>query len=678
MAETISKKNIIFQVKLDTTDIKKGVSQIEKSTKKAQKGIDSFTKSIKGVGAALGIAFGTAALVRFGVQAIKVAAQAEGIVNAFKRLNDPNLLNDLRKAVNGTVGDIDLMRAAVQAKNFKIPLENLAKFFKFASDRARDTGESVDFLVDSIVKGIGRKSPLILDNLGLNVREINAEFAKTGDFAQAAANVIEREMLSSGESVETAADQIQRLNVQWDNFVGGVGKILLSVLEIGKAEDNLATSVAEAAEALDVQNKGFIEAFLTEDKLTKKGEELIKQFKELRDEEKRVELQNLILAQSFVGAAVATVLTEEEMLKFDVILQRMTANIVPTAVSLGDMEIELKLLQARLRELTPETEAFNTQMAKIEELQKKIDAALGKTNDSMKTQEEFVKRLTEAFEGWSRVLEEQVAEGLQFTTEEILNTLSAAEKLEKVLKEAFTQGFEVPDEEFPEEDADLQRRIDFTNDLASAEQELLETRVGAAQAGLQIISQLAGESAAAQRALLIFEKLTGIAQVIIRGVQEVAVINATFASVPPVAAALTTAARIRTGIGVATIIATAIPQIAGLAEGEIDIQGGIRGKDSIPAVLMPGESIMTTEETGKHKPLLEAIRSGNLDDYLYKAYLSPTILNQVSGFDSKQTPGYNDYQLRLAVGKKQQRSLDRETIRAIGREVGGNIKRRYR
>jgi hypothetical protein len=58
------------------------------------------------------------------------------------------------------------------------------------------------------------------------------------------------------------------------------------------------------------------------------------------------------------------------------------------------------------------------------------------------------------------------------------------------------------------------------------------------------------------------------------------------------------------------------------AKGEIDIKGGIQGKDSIPAVLMPGESVMTTAETKNAKGILKSIRAKKLDDRMMKEIIS--------------------------------------------------------
>lgn len=163
----------------------------------------------------------------FGKEAVQIAAKAEGIERAFKRLNNPQLLDQLRKATQGTVSDLSLMQGAVKANNFKIPLDQLAKLFKFAQIRAQETGESVDYLTESIVLGISRKSIPILDNLGLSAAQIQQEFKKTGDFAKGVGNIIDEELKKAGDQSLTTAGKIQRLSATWENFKELVGKYLI-------------------------------------------------------------------------------------------------------------------------------------------------------------------------------------------------------------------------------------------------------------------------------------------------------------------------------------------------------------------------------------------------------------------------------------------------------------------
>jgi hypothetical protein len=198
--------------------------------KNVKKEGDGILTTFKKIATTLGIAFGVQQIIQFGREAVALAAKGEGIRRAFAKLNDPNLLSGLRRATRGTVTDLELMRSAIRARNFNVPLEKLATFFEFATKRSIETGESVDYLVDSIVDGIGRKSTLVLDNLGISATELQAEIKKTGDFGEAAANIISRELEKTGEVADTTATQIARLNAQWENFKERSGNVIGKVL----------------------------------------------------------------------------------------------------------------------------------------------------------------------------------------------------------------------------------------------------------------------------------------------------------------------------------------------------------------------------------------------------------------------------------------------------------------
>ena len=111
-------------------------------------------------------------------QGIEMARAGEGVRNAFERLNQPGLLDNLREATHGTVTNLELMKAAVKFNDFNLPLKELGTMLAFAQQKAKDTGQSVDYMVDSIVTGLGRKSLMILDNLGLSAAEIKEKMKR--------------------------------------------------------------------------------------------------------------------------------------------------------------------------------------------------------------------------------------------------------------------------------------------------------------------------------------------------------------------------------------------------------------------------------------------------------------------------------------------------------------------
>lgn len=101
-------------------------------------------------------------------------------------LSSQALLIDLRKAANGTVSDFDLIKRANLAlvgttgefgKAFGKALPTVLASARAA---ARATGQDVDFLFQSLVAGIKRASPRLIDNTGivLKLSEANETLAK--------------------------------------------------------------------------------------------------------------------------------------------------------------------------------------------------------------------------------------------------------------------------------------------------------------------------------------------------------------------------------------------------------------------------------------------------------------------------------------------------------------------
>lgn len=234
--------SIFVRLGLKSDEFSKGIKQSEGQ-------LSSFKGVVGKIGGAIAGAFAVNKIAQFTKEAYKLAGQAQGVYNAFSRLNRPGLLNDLKEATRGTTDELKLMQTAVQANNFKIPLDQLATYLKFATNRAIETGESVDYLVQSIVLGIGRKSPLILDNIGISASELREELAKTGDMGKAVGNIINKSMSEAGDAIETSAVKTQKLGAAWKNFMTSVGDTSV-VKSTGDAIVSTLTYIADSFDAL--------------------------------------------------------------------------------------------------------------------------------------------------------------------------------------------------------------------------------------------------------------------------------------------------------------------------------------------------------------------------------------------------------------------------------------------
>ena len=164
-------------------------------------------------------------------ESLKLAREGEGIRLAFARLNQPGLLDNLKEATHGTVSEIDLMKQAIQFSNFKLPLEDLATYLSFAQQKAKDTGQSIDDMVNSIVTGLGRQSIQILDNLGISATEIRNRMKEGGDMTQVVADIIREEMAKAGDYVETAAERAARATAKAKDEMEAMGRTALPIAD---------------------------------------------------------------------------------------------------------------------------------------------------------------------------------------------------------------------------------------------------------------------------------------------------------------------------------------------------------------------------------------------------------------------------------------------------------------
>lgn len=192
-------------------------------------------------------------------ESLNMAASAEGVQRAFSALDRPELLANLREATKGTVNNLELMKAAVKAKDFRIPLEDLGKYLQFAQLKAQQTGQSVEFMTESIVTGLGRKSLLILDNLGLSASEINEEVAKTGDFMKGVASIVDKQLAAAGEKFVTTADRAQQRAVLLQNIQLSLGLRMQSLAGFWESAWTGVLKVVDKFVSIPVEDKIRIE-----------------------------------------------------------------------------------------------------------------------------------------------------------------------------------------------------------------------------------------------------------------------------------------------------------------------------------------------------------------------------------------------------------------------------------
>jgi phage-related protein len=109
---------------------------------------------------------------------VEDAARTQAAARYFKEAG--RSLEELREVSKGMVSDANLMKKANLADSMGLSEDTFKSLITVAQAASVKTGQSFDYMFDSIVTGTARSSRLLLDNLGIivNVKEANIAYAK--------------------------------------------------------------------------------------------------------------------------------------------------------------------------------------------------------------------------------------------------------------------------------------------------------------------------------------------------------------------------------------------------------------------------------------------------------------------------------------------------------------------
>ena len=170
---------LVVKLVADASDL---VDGLDTSAKKTGRFMDSLGKNVQavGAGALAGLAGIGAAAAATGAALAGMtidAAPIEGVSKAFEGLAQSagigadEMLAALKRGSSGMVSNRDLMlsfnkAASLVSTDFAVQLPDAMEYLSKVS---ASTGQDMGFLMDSLVTGVGRMSPMILDNLGIQV-----------------------------------------------------------------------------------------------------------------------------------------------------------------------------------------------------------------------------------------------------------------------------------------------------------------------------------------------------------------------------------------------------------------------------------------------------------------------------------------------------------------------------
>ena len=216
-----------------TTEAGQAIGELKKftgETNSAKAGVNKFQQNIaawaKGMAAAYISVEALRRAIRYGFEASKVAAEAKQINTALDSMASKygstanEIISSLKRASGGTISELELMQSASKAALFDLPLNQLDRLMEIARASATATGQSMQYMFDSIVTGIARGSPMILDNLGLTLKigEATEKYAQSIGKTTEQLTAEERKMATLNATLEAGGKIIEKVNSDTDEL----------------------------------------------------------------------------------------------------------------------------------------------------------------------------------------------------------------------------------------------------------------------------------------------------------------------------------------------------------------------------------------------------------------------------------------------------------------------------
>lgn len=170
--------DLMAKLGLDNSEFIKGIDNSKASVGSLDKAFKSFQKvgtaAIAGVGIAAGaVTAAGVGLLKLAVDAAPIQAVSDQFENLAQRVGKTSdeTIKLLKAGSSGMVSEIDLMKSYNQAASLvgQEFAEMLPASMEHLGKVAGATGQDMSYMMDSLVKGVGRLSPMILDNLGIQV-----------------------------------------------------------------------------------------------------------------------------------------------------------------------------------------------------------------------------------------------------------------------------------------------------------------------------------------------------------------------------------------------------------------------------------------------------------------------------------------------------------------------------
>jgi len=239
-------------------DAAKGLGGVSQEAGKQESALGSLNSSWVKLGASIaGVGVVTKKIFDFGeqgagIERLRDAGEdlAAGFGVSFDEIQDK-----VREASLNTVSDLDVMRAANRAMMLGVSADadQLASLMEVAAFRGRAMGLTTTQAFSDIVTGVGRMSPLILDNLGIVVDAESryAEYAETMGITADELDTATKRQILLNSVLEEGQSQIAAAGGLVEDTATKFERMDAAVANAGDAlKESLSPYIAEAANGL--------------------------------------------------------------------------------------------------------------------------------------------------------------------------------------------------------------------------------------------------------------------------------------------------------------------------------------------------------------------------------------------------------------------------------------------
>lgn len=330
--------------------------------------------------------------------------------------NLDEIVRKVKAASLNTVSDMDIIASANKAMMLGLgaDADQLANLMQVAALRGRAMGISTTQAFDDIVRGIGRTSPLILDNLGIvvNAKTTYEEYAKgigksSGELTrqekiQALLNRVLDEgnqmLAKAGGLAEDNATQFERLSASTEDyknsvklaFSEAVSPTIEGLFDYAKAMDEATAATGRA----DPRSRMYLASIQLEIDKHREAQERINKASSAR-------LNAATAMYQYKDAVDETVLSQEELEKSEKDYQMDLKNRLDQIIGLTDSTKNFVEKQNGIKEKQDEIKekinglianGWNPLSEKVQDLQKEYDDLTQKYDDNAAAHEEATKR----------------------------------------------------------------------------------------------------------------------------------------------------------------------------------------------------------------------------------------------------------------------------------------------